>query len=82
MKSSKKALTFIGIFLTIKSFQNQFKTGFEIHFLILKSNIMSTLVSTWVDTPINLEDSINDPSWNDAGIMNTPKGKVMVKNNS
>lgn len=43
---------------------------------------MSTLVSTWVDTPINLEDSINDPSWNDAGIMNTSKGKVMAKNNS
>lgn len=43
---------------------------------------MSTLVSTWVDTPINLEDSINHPSWNDAGVMNTAKGKVMVKNNS
>jgi len=43
---------------------------------------MSTLVSRWVDTPIDLDDSINDPSWNDAGIMHMSKGKVMVKNNS
>lgn len=32
--------------------------------------------------PINLDDSINNSLWNDAGVMNTSKGKVLVKNNA
>ena len=43
---------------------------------------MSTLLSTWVDMPINLDDSINSSLWTDAGVMDTPKGKVLVKNNA
>ncbi len=52
------------------------------NFLTQNLFIMSTLVSTWVDVPINLDDSINDPLWADAGVLSIAKGKMMVKNNS